>query len=454
MAVSTSTVLDVPTLVSQLMSIERQPITKLEAKVTDYEAKISSLGTIKGLVSTLQSALTKVSTSLSSFAATSSDSNIFSATASSSAVAGNYAISVTSLASAQTLVAKGVSSSTTALTGAESTLDITVGSTPSQITIPANATLSDIRSAINAANIGVSATIINDGSGAEPYRLSLTSTKTGSANAISAITVTGDSTLSGLLSYVDNGTDNGNPDLTEIAATNAEFSINGINITSATNTVSDAIEGVTLTLKSKTTTPATLTIDRDTSSMETALSSFVEGYNALVSQLKSRSAYSTSSTSTQQPLAGDGTVRLMLEQLRGILSTPATGGTLSYLSEVGISVQADSSLKFDSSKFKSAVGTNYADVQNLFNSSSGFITRLSSWGDSTMQTGGVIDTRLKTFNDNIQNYNDQIGKLELRMKQLQQQYTTTYTNLNVYLGTMNSISTFLTNQLNAGKTSS
>jgi flagellar hook-associated protein 2 len=451
MAVSatTTTVLDVPTLVSQLMSLERQPITKLQTKVTDTESKISSFGTIKGLVSTLQSALTKVSASLEGYAATSSDTSVFSTTASSSAVAGSYTLSITSLARAQTLVATGQLSSTSAITGGESALNITVGGNPATVTIPANATLNDIRSAINSANIGVSATIINDGSGT-PYRLALTSSKSGTANAITSIS-SSDSALNALVHY-----GGGSSAMTETTATNAQFTVNGIPITSATNTVTDAIQGVTLNLKN-TATSATLTVERDTSSMKEAISSFVEGYNALVSQLKSRSAYATSSsgTTTQPLLAGDGTLRLMLEQLRSILSTPATGGTLSYLAEVGVSIQADSSLKLDSTKLDSAMNSNFSDVQNLFNSASGFITRLSTWGTSAVDTGGLIDTRVHTLNDSISTYNEQIDKLELRMKVIQAQYTATYTKLNTFLGTMNALSSYLTSQFSStSKTSS
>jgi flagellar hook-associated protein 2 len=449
MAVSTTTVLDVPSLVSQLMTVERTPITKLQTKVTNTENKISSFGTLKSLVSTLQSSLTQVTSSFAGYAATSSDTNVFSASAGDTAVAGSYTLVVTSLARAQTLVATGQTSSTTALAGnSGSTLSINVGGIATDIAIPANATLNDIRSAINSANIGVSATIINDGSGATPYRLALTSSKTGTANAISSIT-SSDATLNALVAY-----GGGSSSLTEVTATNAQFTVNGIAITSASNTVTDAIQGITLNLKN-TTASSILTVERDSSGMEKALSSLVDGYNALVSQLKSRSAYPKSSSDTSQVLAGDGTLRLMLEQLRGILSTSATGGGMSYLSEAGISIQADSSLKLDTSKLGRAMASNFADVQNLFNSASGFVTRLNTWATSALQTGGLIDTRVHTLNDTIDNYNEQIDKLEKRMSILQQQYTTTYTNLNTFLGTMDALSTYLTSQFStSSKTSS
>ncbi|MBU1237179.1 MAG: flagellar filament capping protein FliD [Gammaproteobacteria bacterium] len=449
MAVSTTTVLDVPALVSQLMAIERQPIDKLEAKITDYESKISSFGTLKSLVSTLQSSLTTLSSKFSAYSATSSDTNVFSASADSNAVSGNYTLAVTSLARAQSLVAVGQTSSTTAITAGASTVTFVVGGTTTDVTIGAGASLEDIRSAINAADVGVSATIVNDGSGA-PFRLALAATETGAGNAVSSITIQsgGDSTLNGLLAYNPTSNPPGTATLTQaVAAADAAFTVNGIAITSASNTVTDAIQGVTLTLKT-TTTSATLNVARDTEGIVDAASTFIEDYNALVSQLKSRSAYA-SATETTPVLAGDGTVRLMLDQLRSIFSTAATGGTLSYLAEVGISVQSDSSLKMDSATLTNAMANDFSDVTNLFTSASGFTTRLDSWATSVLQTDGVIDVRVGTLNDSIDNYNEQIDRLEARMAAIEQQYTISYTNLNVLLASMDNLSTYLTSQFSS-----
>ena len=452
---TTTTVLDVPSLVSQLMSVERTPITKLQSKVTDVQSKISSFGTLKSLVSSLQSALASLSTGLSAYSTTSSDTSAFTATAGSNSVAGSYTLSVTSLASAQSLVAAGRTSSTDSITTGSSTVTFVVGGTAKDVTIGAGASLADIRDAINAANLGVSATVVNDGSGT-PYRLALAATKSGTANAISSITVKtgGDDALNTLLGF--NATENApvSQTLTQaVAAADAKLTVNGIAITSASNTVTDAIQGVTLNLKN-TVTSGTLTVSRDTASISDAVSKFVDAYNGLVSQLKSRSAFSTSTDTTAPVLSGDGTVRSILEQLRNTVGTAATGGTYAFLFEIGISVQTDSSLKVDTTKLTSALSSNFSDVQNLLTGSTGFVTRLTSVTGTVLQTGGLIDTRVNTLNSQITNYNDQIDKLEARMKILQQQYTTTYTRLNTYLGTMNSISTFLTNQLNAGKTSS
>jgi flagellar hook-associated protein 2 len=447
-SISSTTVsaLDVPSLVSQLMTNERRPIDTLNTKVASYQAKISSLGTIKSLASGFQTAIQSLNTSLQANSVTSSDTSVASATASSSAAAGTYSLNITTLAQAQRLAAAGQASDTSNISTGASTVTFTVGSTSTDITIAAGASLQDIRTAINAANIGVTATIVNDGSGS-PYRLSLSSDNEGTSNAISSITVQtgGDTAVNDLLAY--NPTVNSPAVVTmtqTVPAANADFTVNGIHIIKSSNTITDAIQGVTLTLTNNST--ATLTVARDTAAIGTAASDFVDAYNALYNQLKSRSAYG-SATQTAGELAGDGTLRLMMDQLRSIFNTaatPASGGTLTTLSQVGIGFQADGTLKLDSTKLNSAIANNFSDVTNLFSSATGFATRLDTWANSVVKFGGLIDTHTQSLNTSIKGYNDQIDKLELKMTALQKQYTTTYTNLNTMLSSMNVTSAYLT----------
>ncbi len=469
-ASSSAGTLDVASLVSQLMAIERQPIDKLNTQISSYQTKISSFGTLSGMVSSFQTALQGLNTSLSANSATSSDTGVFSAAAASTAVPGTYALSVTNLAQSQNLVAAGQASSTATIgdgTATTITFDFGTisggtltagiysgaaftsnGSGTKSITIDGtNNTLQGIRDAINAAKMGVTATIVNDGSGT-PYRLALSSTSSGISNSLKISASGGDGTLGALLGYDPAGTQN----LTQtVAAQNASATVNGIAITSASNTVTDAIQGVTLTLKNLTTAPTTLTVAHDSAAIGTAVSGFVDAYNALYSQLKSRSAYATAGT--QAPaLSGDGTVRLMMDQLRGVFNTAASGGTLTTLSQVGVSFQTDGSLKLDSSKLSSAMSSNFSDVTNLFTSGTGFATRLIAWAQSTLTPGGLIDTRTQSLNASIKGYNDQISRLEVRMATLQKQYTTQYSNLNMLLSSMNSTSAYLSQQLS--KTSS
>lgn len=476
-AASSANTLDVPTLVSQLMAVERQPIDKLNTKVASYQTKISSFGTLSGLVSGFQTALQGLNTSSLGYSATASDASVFSASASSTATAGTYALNVTKLAQAQSLVAVGQPSSNTAISNGVATtvsfdfgtMDISAtnshgggslsggiytnadfisnGSSTKSITIDGtNNTLQGIADAINAAKMGVTASIVNDGSGT-PYRLlALASDSTGASNSLKITTSGGDGTIDALLGYDPAGLPAAQHLNQTVAAQDANFTVNGIAVTSASNTITNAIQGVALTLSKLTTTPATLTVAKDTSTASKAVSGFVDAYNALTSQLKSRSAYG-SATTAAPALAGDGTVRLMLNQLRGIFNTAASGGTLSYLSQVGISTQADGTLKLDSTKLNSAMSTNFSDVTNLFSSATGFATRLDAWSTSALAPGGLISSRTDSLNSSIKGYNDQISKLETRMTILQKQYTTTYSNLNMLLSSMDSTSAYLTQQL-------
>lgn len=464
---SSSTAFDVPTLVSQLMAVERRPIDKLNARITSTETKISSLGTLNSLVSSFQTAAKSLNTGLQKLAATPADPSILSATAGSTSVPGTYTVNVSQLAQSQNLVAAGRTSSTAAIgDGAATTVTFDFGTTNGTVFTPngsgrksitingTNNSLEGIRDAINSAALGVTATLVNDGSGT-PYRLALTSISSGVSNSLKITTsrVDGstDSTIGGsidsLLGYDPAGTKN----LTQtLAAQNANLTVNGIAVTSASNTITEAIQGVTLTLKNTTAAPTNLTITRDTAAINTAASGFVDAYNALASQIKSRSAYGTDGKGAGS-LAGDGTLRLMQDQMRGIFNTPASGGTLTTLGQVGISFQKDGSLLLDSSKLNSAISADFSGVSNLFSSSTGYATRLEAWSKSSLAAGGLLDTRTQSLNKSVKDQNQAIDKLENRMTALRKKYTQEYTNLNLMLSRMNSTSTFLTNQLSSSQ---
>ena len=461
-AASTSAgTIDVPSLVSQLMTVERQPINTLNTQVASYQSQISSLGTIQGLISSFQSAEQSLTTSLQGFSAVSSNAGI-TATATSSAVAGTYSLNVSFLAQAQSLVATGQTSTTATINaGTSTTVTFDFGTTSGttftsngsgtkSITIDStNNTLQGIRDAINAANIGVTATIVNDGS-ATPYRLVVSSNSTGASNSLKITTNGAGNGVDTLLAYDPAGTKNMSQ---TVAAQDASYTMNGITMTSQTNTVSSAIQGVTFTLGTITTAPATLAVSHNTGAVQTAATNFVSAYNALYSELKSRSAYG-SATSAAGSLAGDGTVRLMMGQLQSIFMTPATpaaGGSLTSLAQVGITTQADGTLKLDSTTFSSALANNYSDVTNLFNSATGFATRLDAWATSTITAGGLISQHITDINTSITGLNNKISQLNIRMNTLQAYYTTQYSNLNMMLTSMNSTSSYLTQALASTK---
>ncbi|MBU1427030.1 MAG: flagellar filament capping protein FliD [Gammaproteobacteria bacterium] len=454
---TTGATLDVPSLVSQLMTAERQPINKLNTKSSNYSAQITALGLITSKVDALQTAAQSLgstsSSSLLAFTATSSNTSALSATASTSAVAGNYSVNVTALAQSQRLVAVGQVSDTATIDAGTSTtvtfdFGTTVGSVftsngsgTQSITIDSsNNTLQGIRDAINAAGMGVSATIVNDGSGT-PYRLALSSDNTGASNSLRITTDGAGNGVDNLLAYDPGGTQN----LTQtLAAQNAAFNVNGIAITKSSNTVTDAIQGVTLTLSAVTTTPATLTVARDTAAVSAAAASFVTAYNDLYSSMKNSYAYDSGSS-----LAGDATLRNLQSQMRDIAASAVGSGNLTHLFEVGISFKADGTMQLNSATLNSAMASSFSDVATLFNSATGFATRFEAWATTTLSVEGTLANHTSAINQRISTISDQISALELRMTVLQRQYTAQFTALDVALTSMNSTSAYLTQQFAA-----
>jgi len=398
--------LDVTSIVSALMQVEQVPLNDLNQKEASYDAQLSAYGTVKGALSSLQSALAALN-SPSTFQATSvtsGDSSIVTASADGSATLGSYAVQVGQLAQAQTLVAAGQASTTQSIgsgtpttitfqfgtitggtlsngtySGATFTQDGTAAS--GTVTIDStNNTLQGIRDAINAANIGVTASIVNDGSGS-PYRLLLQSSSTGAARSMS-ISVSGDAALAGLLSDDPSGTQN----LTQVvAAQSAQLSVNGFNLTSSSNTVSNAIQGVTFNL-AKTGSTA-VTIAQDSSSATAAVQAFVSAYNTLVSTISQVASYDPS---TQQggPLLGDTGLQTIQAQIRNILGAaiPGSPGGLSSLAQIGVSFEQDGTLALNTSQLQAALSAGASNVARLFTSLGNTTDSLVSYVSSTADT--------------------------------------------------------------------
>lgn len=399
--------LDVNSIISQLMSIERQPLTALDRKEAGYQAKLSAYGTLKGALSSFQNsarALSDVS-KFQSVKATPADATVLGAGASSIAAPGAYSVEVTKIAQSQKLAAVGQASATAAIGTGTLTFDFGTisggtfdagtgkytgaafasnGAGVKTVTIDAsNNSLAGIRDAINSANIGVSATIVNDG-GASPYRLALTSTSIGKTNSIK-ISVAGDAPLSTLLAHDPAATQN----LSETAtAQNAEFKVDGVAVSKTSNSISDVIQGVTLSLlKTNVGAPTVVTVARDTASVTTAVNAFVKAYNDVNKTLGDLSAYDAT---TQQAaiLQGDSSVRSIQSQIRNTLTSTLAGigGSYTTLSQIGVSFQKDGTLAVDSTKLQSAIGTNFNDIASLFAVTGKASDSLVSYSSGTANT--------------------------------------------------------------------
>jgi flagellar hook-associated protein 2 len=306
------------------------------------------------------------------------DSTVLSASAAATASAGSYSIEVQTLAQAQKLKSDTFDATSDAVgtgsltiqfgtySGGRFTLNpdksaktITIGS--------ANASLAGVRDAINAADAGMSASIINDGTG---YRLVIASEDAGVANALKITVADDDAThtdTAGLSRLAYDATTGGTTNLTQtVPAQNAAAIIDGIAISKSTNTWTDAIEGVTLNLLKEGET-TTLRVAKDNAGTKAAVESFVKAFNDLNATLTSLSKYDAASKQASI-LTGDATVRSVQGQLRGLFNTALStaGGGLTSLAEIGVTFQTDGTLKLDSSKLTAALNDSAKDVATLF----------------------------------------------------------------------------------------
>ena len=416
--------LDVNSIVSQLLSLDKRPIALLDAKTASFQSKLSAYGILQSSLQQFQTALAGLTnqSAFQSVKATIADSTIASLTATAKAAPGTYSLETSQLAQTQKLVAAGQTSNTAVIgSGAATTLTFDLGtisggtfstatgtytgatftssgSGVKTLTIDStNNSLSGIRDAINKAGVGVTATIVNDGT-ATPYRLAITSNATGATNSLK-LSVSGDATLSALLSQDPAATQK----LSETAtAQNALFKLNGIAVSKTANIVTDAIDGVTLTLaKSNIGTPTNITIASDNTAATTAINSFVESFNSTVKTLAASSAYDPGSKQGAI-LNGDSTVRTIQSQISKILNAPVAGGASAFsrLSQIGVSVQKDGTLLVDSTKLQAALVNNPGDVAGLFSSvgkSSDALINFSTSTDKTLPGAYAITvTQLAT----------------------------------------------------------
>lgn len=466
--------INIPGIVSQLVEIERIPLDRLIAQKASFDAKISALGTIKSSLSSFQSALSNLTSasSLQPSKAVSSNSAIVGASGTNDAVAGNYSVKVTQLAQSQKLVAAGQADSTAAI-GAGTTTTLTIdlgtisggtfdsgtgkytgsgfapGANPSfDVVIDnTNNTLEGIRDAINTANQGVTATIVNDGNATNPYRLVLSSDNSGVDESM-RIAVAGDATLSALLSQDVSGVQNLSQTVT---AQDANFSVDGISITKSSNTVTDVIQGVTLTLADVTSgTPVTVTVSQDTDATKASVEAFVDAYNDLRKLINAQTD-SGSGGSEAGVFASDSGTRQIYNVMRDALNQEPTGitGLYTNFSSIGIAFQADGSLALDSTMLAAAIQDDSSNVAELFSSTDGYATRLNSTVTDMLAYNGTIDARTEAFKDRISLLDDRQISMEGQLERTEARLRARFTNLDVLMSTMSLTSSYLTQQLDA-----
>ncbi|WP_455851458.1 flagellar filament capping protein FliD [Pantoea endophytica] len=458
--------LDLSTILDNLTTAEKASLTPISNQQTAYTAKLSAYATLKSSLSTFQTANTKLNDA-DLFTATSatSSSSAFSATTTGSVAAGKYTISVTQLAQAQTLTSAVQTSNTNALgdsSVSSRSLAITLkDGTSKSITLTSDQTsLTGMRDAINGADAGVTASIIKVGDGS--YRLSLTSSETGSDNAVSKIAVTGDDTLQAIVGY--DSTASTNPMTQSVAAQNAKLTVNNVEIENSSNVISDALEGITLNLNDTTSSNQTLTIAKDTTKANSAISNWVDAYNTLLDQFSSLTKYTavdvgaSAQDSSNGALLGDSTLRTIQTQLKSMLTNAQSSSTYKSLAQIGITTDPTTgSLELDSDKLETALSSDADGVKEMIvgdgkttGITTTIATNLTGWLSSTGIVQAATDGVSKTLND----LTDQYNTMSTRIDNMVARYKTQFTQLDVLMSSLNQTSSYLTQQFESSSSSS
>ena len=471
--------LPLATLLSNITVAENAPLNALTNQQTAYNSKLSAYGTIQSALSALQTAAAQLGnpTLFQSVTPTSSAPAVLNATAGTTAASGSYLINVSQLAQAQSLATPGVANTATTIgsgtvtlqfgsvsggtldpvtgkySGAAFTADPTRAA--ASITINSNnSSMAGIRDAINQNKaLGATASIVNDGS-STPNRLVLTSNATG-ATSVMRISVSGDAALSNLLANDPAGTQNMQQ---TVEAKNAQMTVNGIAVTSASNTVKEAVQGVTMTLSG--TGSSTLSLQNNTASVQTAITNFVTAYNSLQTvskQLTAFTADANSHTYSQAPLAGDSTLRNIQMQIRDAMNTPqpplaGSGAPLTMMAQIGVAFQADGTMAVDSTKLTAALNSNLSGVQNLFSSVSGKTgvgSTMSTLLTSFTASNGPLKTATNGLNSSLKTLATQMTSTQAVISTTIARYTKQFTDLDSLVASMNQTANYLTQQFAA-----
>ncbi|CEP34574.1 MULTISPECIES: flagellar filament capping protein FliD [unclassified Halomonas] len=427
--------LDLSGLVDQLKAAEQQKLVPILEQKSAQQTKISAYGRLESAMDRVQTsiaALNDAATFKQQKSTVTGDGVL--ATAGETANAGRYEVTVTQLARAGSAASNSVALDQE-VTAADATLTLNFGAGGTQtsydVAISAGSTLADVRDQINAdKEAGVTASIVNDGTG---YRLALSSKETGQDASLEG--------FSGLASLTMDAA-------TQRSGQDAELNVNGITITSKTNRVEEAIQGVTLDLTEASGDPVTLVIERDDASLREAIDEFVKNYNEMKSTVGRMTAYNGEGE-TSGELVGDRTVRTIEDRLRRDITDNLGTGDISRLSQLGIAIDEKGRLKVDEDKLDDAVANNPEGLSAFFageTEEGGFAGRLNATLEGITAENGIIQSSVTSAEQRVDSLDERKLRMEASIERSTERYRKQFGQLDGLIAQMNSMSSYLSQQ--------
>lgn len=429
-----ATGLDTEALIQAITAAAAAPKDSLLARIDDYEDKQSKVSTLISLIGDMEDALDAIADigDFRSFSATYEENDAFSVEVDGDAVAGSYDIEVSALAKAEMEISQGYSSKTTDGVIGSGTLAVTYAGSTENVSITSDMTLTEVAAAIDDID-GVTSYVMDTGDASSPYRLVVQGDDAGSSNTISIDT----SGLSG-------GTA---PSFTEsVSASSASLSINGVSVTSDSNTVDDAVPGTTLTLTDTTTSAITVTVAPDPGAIEEKVQAFVDAYNAVVGHYNTQTVYD-SEEDIRGAFVGEASVGRVVKGLQTVVTAEFSGLGQDYdaLSLIGITTDENGKLEIDSDELQDLLNSEPDQVADLFTATGGFIeTMLSRIDVYTDSIDGTLSIRQDTLEERIDDMEDQVEVYEDRIARQTARLESQFASLESFVGTMNGSSQYLT----------
>lgn len=449
--------LDIKSIVSQLVELEKAPLTNLKLQAATVQTRISAYGEIKSLASTLSDTASRLAslTTFTAVSATSSKPDLISVSANGGTAANSFSVTVNELAKAQSYASASISGTGTLGSGKltiqqgryDSVPSFTADGSPVEIVVSASDTLADIASKINSTNAGVTATILNDGTG---QRLLLTSKATGQAAGFE-LTVTdtdGNNTdASGLSQLVNGGT------VTQYGQ-DAAITVNGsIAVTSNSNTFTNVVSGLNLTLSENATvgTTAQVNVAPNTGAVRAAVEEFVTAYNALNTYLNEATKFDPAQKSAGL-LQGDSTAVGLQNALRGLLQSSSTGSVFSRLSDIGVNALRGGNLEIDNTKFTAALD-NAAELQKFFRAdngnalTNGLGLKLRDFTKGLLATGGLFQSKQDSLERALDRNSTEQERLNAKVARIEAQLNRRYSALDAQVASLTALNNYVAQQV-------
>lgn len=459
--------LDVNSIVSQLVAIEKQPLQQLQSKASTLQSQFSEYGKLKSMASNLQAAASTLASPFSwgSQTASSSNSSAVAVSVDSTATSTSFGLDVTRLAQSQTTAARSVATGASlGPGGGTGTLTIQLGSwgasgagpfvagAAAAVTINVNETdtYANIASAINASNSGVTATVLKSGN---MERLSLQSTTSGSDAGFTIASNGGFAALDSLsFTSQSNGTESASGMESSQVGLNANLKINGVAIDSATNIVSNIVPGVTLNLLQMTSvgSPVQITVAQDKNAVQKNIQAFADAYSALATEIAADTKYVSGGTSGI--LQGDSTTLGIQSMMRKLLTSNSAGSTFTSLSQIGLEQQTDGSLKLNTGKLTLAMG-DMTNLQSLFTATSnnsatnGYAVKLRDFASGLIGLGGSVTTKTTSLQSALSSNSDEQNAVNDRATRVEAQLRQQYSALDAQMAQLQSLGSYVTAQL-------